>query len=290
MPKNLLKSFFLCLKLSIIYIEVEFVMILYNNLFVHRKEKFMSSEDKIILKQYTKITEFLGRALGPDYEIALHDLSDKNHSIIAIANNHISGRTIGAPLTNAALRIIADKSYHDTNYRLHHKGMSQKGKILRSSTFFIKNRHENLIGLLCINFDDSRYTELSDHLLGLCHPDTFVETTFLYDEEQLSYSKTVDSASNTPFLDNSENKRSSIQTTDIFHNTTGEVTNDAVWQVLNQLEITSEHLNPSERLDVIRTLHSNGIFLLKGSVKIVAEVLHCSVASVYRYLSEIKEE
>ena len=39
-----------------------------------------------LLRQYVKLTEFLGAALGPDYEVALHDLTDKNRSIIAIAN------------------------------------------------------------------------------------------------------------------------------------------------------------------------------------------------------------
>ena len=56
-----------------------------------------------LLQHYIKLTEFLGQALGPDYEVALHDMTDKNRSIVAIANNHISGREIGAPLTNMAL-------------------------------------------------------------------------------------------------------------------------------------------------------------------------------------------
>ena len=56
-----------------------------------------------LLQQYMKLTEFLGLTLGPDYEVALHDLTNKDRSIIAIANNYISGREIGAPLTNMAL-------------------------------------------------------------------------------------------------------------------------------------------------------------------------------------------
>ena len=48
-----------------------------------------------LLQQYMKLTEFLGLTLGPDYEVALHDLTNKDRSIIAIANNYISGREIG---------------------------------------------------------------------------------------------------------------------------------------------------------------------------------------------------
>ncbi|MGM9398737.1 PAS domain-containing protein [Flavonifractor plautii] len=30
-----------------------------------------------LLQQYVKLTEFLGHTLGPDYEVALHDLTDR---------------------------------------------------------------------------------------------------------------------------------------------------------------------------------------------------------------------
>ena len=52
----------------------------------------MTSSSSLILQHYIKLTEFLGKALGPDYEVALHDLTRKDRSIIAIANNYISGR------------------------------------------------------------------------------------------------------------------------------------------------------------------------------------------------------
>ena len=113
-----------------------------------------------LLRQYQQLTEFLGQALGPDYEVALHDLTDKNRSIIAIANGHVSGRSIGAPLTNVALGILMDKSYETRDYLLHYSGVSINGKDLRSSTMFIKE-HGKLVGMLCVNFDDSRYRAIS---------------------------------------------------------------------------------------------------------------------------------
>ena len=133
----------------------------------------MTSSSNLILQHYIKLTEFLGKALGPDYEVALHDLTRKDRSIIAIANNYISGREVGAPLTNMSLSILRDKSYEHTDYHLHYYSINVNGKDLRSSTFFIKDSGK-LIGLLCINFDDSRYRAISDHILKLCHPDLFV--------------------------------------------------------------------------------------------------------------------
>ena len=48
-----------------------------------------------IMKEYCELVGFLGKVLGQDYEIILHDLSNMDHSVIAVANGHVSGRKIG---------------------------------------------------------------------------------------------------------------------------------------------------------------------------------------------------
>lgn len=224
-----------------------------------------------LLQQYVKLTEFLGHALGPDYEVALHDLTDKNRSIVAIANNHVSGREIGAPLTNVALKILAEKSYESADFRLHYRGVSTAGKTLRSSTLFIK-QNGKIVGMLCINFDDSRYLAVSEQILGLCHPDAFVETNFQLDEARVGE---IDLSA--PVEEN-------------FHNSIDAVAAEAVARALESAGVTADRLTPEERVQIIAQLDSGGIFLLKGAVKDVADALQCSQASVYRYLSQIKKE
>lgn len=224
-----------------------------------------------LLQQYVKLTEFLGHTLGPDYEVALHDLTDRNRSIVAIANSHVSGRKLGAPLTNTALKILRDKSYESQDYLLHYRGVSADGRVLRSSTFFIK-QNGKLLGMLCINFDDSRYHAVSESILHLCHPDQFVDTNFQVDETRIS---------DTPYA---------LPAVEQFHNSSGGVAEDAVLRELKRLGLSPVRLTPEERLQIIHTLESDGIFLLKGAVKSVADILQCSQASVYRYLSQIRRE
>ena len=232
----------------------------------------MPNVPNALLQHYVKLTEFLGQALGPDYEVALHDLTDKNRSIIAIANNHVSGREIGAPLTNVALSILRDKSYETSDYRLHYYGVSVNGKDLRSSTMFIK-QNGRLIGMLCINFDDSRYRALSNQLMGLCHPDIFVEDVVIPSIPEPG------AASAPPPARHALEK---------FRNSTEAVAIDAINRELERLGVTADRLTSEERLKIINALETNGIFLLKGAVKDVAAGLHCSQASVYRYLSQVK--
>ena len=221
-----------------------------------------------LLRQYQQLTEFLGQALGPDYEVALHDLTDKNRSIIAIANGHVSGRSIGAPLTNVALGILMDKSYETRDYLLHYSGVSINGKDLRSSTMFIKE-HGKLVGMLCVNFDDSRYRAISEQVMELCHPNGFLRDLFPLSGEEAVHV---------------------LPGPETFRNSTEAVAIHAVGRELEKLGVPADRLTSDERLQIISALEAGGIFLLKGSVKDVAAGLACSQASVYRYLSQIRNE
>ena len=217
-----------------------------------------------LLRQYVKLTEFLGAALGPDYEVALHDLTDKSRTIIAIANGYISGREIGAPLTNMALGVLKDESYEWQDYRLHYSGVSAAGNPLRSSTMFIKEDGK-LIGMLCINFDDSRFQSFAQQVLTLCHPNQFVQALDQPPEE------------------------GHAARPETFRNSTEAVAQDAVTHELERLGVPADRLTSEERLQIIDALEKSGIFLLKGAVKDVAAGLGCSQASVYRYLSHIRK-
>lgn len=232
------------------------------------KERRMPNSPSVLLQQYVKLTEFLGLALGPDYEVALHDLTDRNRSIIAIANGHISGREIGAPLTNVGLGILMDKSYETRDWLLHYAGVSAGGRRLRSCTMFIK-QGGRLIGMLCVNFDDSRYQALSEAVLGLCHPDRFAGRLL----------QPGSSGGEAP----------APGRTETFRNSTEAVALDAIHHELERLGVSAERLTSGERLQIITALEESGIFLLKGSVKDVAAGLRCSQASVYRYLAQIRK-
>ena len=39
------------------------------------------------LEPYRVVVSFLGEALGPDYEVVLHDLTSEDGTIVAIVNN-----------------------------------------------------------------------------------------------------------------------------------------------------------------------------------------------------------
>ena len=106
-----------------------------------------------LLYSYKTTVKFLGSVLGPDYEVVLQDLSNINHSVIAIENGHISGRTIGSPLTSAVFQMLSSKVYEEDDFIANYKGVAENGHILRSSSMFIKESKENVKDL------SSRITE-----------------------------------------------------------------------------------------------------------------------------------
>lgn len=221
------------------------------------------------LHYFTKVTEFFGRVLGPDYEVALHDISDRNGALVALSNGHISGRKIGEPVTDRLKSIIENGEYVDHDYILHQYGMSPNGKILCSSSMFIKDVLGNLIGVLCVNFDDSRYRELSQKVFNLCHPDALVDTNFRFDESRVP----ANISDHTPKLQNAPDGSAY----------------DIIMATLKDYNFSSENMSAKDRIQILSLLEEKGVFLIKGAVKDAAKIFGCSQATMYRHLSRIKE-
>ena len=207
------------------------------------------------LEPYRVVVSFLGEALGPDYEVVLHDLTSEDGTIVAIVNNHISGRTEGAPLSNMALRFIQERMYEKQDHLAGYQGASQAKGRLRSSTMFIKDNGQ-LIGMLCINFDAGKYSRIAQELLALCGAHTEPSSTGI----------------------GVENFVSSLP--DAVQNAIAEVTGSA--------GLPPDRLTMEEKIRIVESLHHAGIFYMKGAVSEVAAQLGSSEATIYRYLSKLK--
>lgn len=59
---------------------------------------------------------------------------------------------------------------------------------------------------------------------------------------------------------------------------------------LEKTGFAPERLTAAEKKQIVSVLASNGVFCLKAAVKAVATGLHCSQASIYRYLSQIEKQ
>lgn len=232
------------------------------------------SNYKAVLVHYIRLTEFLASVLGPHYEISLYDLTLKNKPLIAIANRHITKRIIGEP-PDTDEEIILNKGIEkEQNFSINYCTYSMNGRQIRTSSFFIKSSTNELIGLFCLHFDDSRFLDISKAILGLCHPDNFVNNNIQFDMQYREYDNTE-----LPLL----NSNSAIEG---YHKNN---VSSFIQDFAASEDINLNKLRQEDRLKIIRQLHNSGLMSIKGSINQVAEELSCSPSSVYRYLSNIRK-
>lgn len=209
---------------------------------------------------YIQLVDFLGACFGENTEVVLHSFEDINHSVIAICNGHISGRTIGAPLTSFALSKLKDKGKEGPPYYLNYIGMSKNNTPLRSNSFFILDKQHNPVGMLCINMDVSKYQQAADLLQKLA----FI-----------------------PSLASEEKDNTTIEA---FQSSPKDMINGIISEVTHSAGIAVERLTVDEKIEIVRRLNAEKFFLIKGAVSQVATMLKISEVTVYRYLSNINKK
>ena len=105
-----------------------------------------------LLKQ---IADGLAKQFGPDCEIVIHDLKrhDLEHSVVHINNGHVTNRREG----DGPSKIVLETLHKDPALLKDHVGYltrTSNGKILKSSTFFIRNEEDTAIDyIFAINYD-----------------------------------------------------------------------------------------------------------------------------------------
>ena len=208
------------------------------------------------LEPYAAMIEFLGKALGDNVEIALHDLTSKEQEIVAIANNHNSGREVGAKLSNLSLHYLEEKQYLDNDYVMNYKTTGPDGKLMRSATYFIKEPGKEMpVGMLCINVNISDLEYLTS---------TIKKILGIKDDPVEILSSPLD------------------EMIDLY-----------IKECLEKMGFPSyflaERLNVDEKIKVVKYLQEKGTFKVKGAIVLVAEKLAVSEPTVYRYLKKMEK-
>ena len=96
----------------------------------------------------------IARQFGNNCEVVVHDLSgeDSEHSVVVIENGHVTGRRLGDGPSHVVWEALkADpKNLQD---RLAYLTRTEDGKILKSSTIFIRDDQDKVSGIFAINYD-----------------------------------------------------------------------------------------------------------------------------------------
>ena len=139
-----------------------------------------------ILKSYEAVVDGLAMLIGSHCEIVLHSLQDLKCSAIRIANGEHTGRKIGSPITDLALRMLHDMTGADSSVSKCYFTRAKSGVLMKSLTIAIRNREQRVIGLLCINMNlDVPFSQIMSTFVPPETPDVGSSVNFASSVEDL---------------------------------------------------------------------------------------------------------
>ena len=193
----------------------------------------------------------MAEMFAPNLEVIIHDLQTPEHSIIAIFNNHITGRKIGDGTSDIGYKKLEDEL---PDKIVNYNNQSPSGSDLKSSSLTIRNRDDEIIGSMGLNFDLSSFVNIKEFL------EMFTETFTL---------------DNLP-------KREEFFMWSV---------KDEIQQALNKY-IASHHLqgkvlNRKDKLNVVFYMKKEGHINKKGAISILSEMLAITRPTLYKYIKEV---
>lgn len=201
------------------------------------------------------IIQGIAAQFGNQCEVVLHDLTkDYGSTIVSIENGHLTGRKVGDSGTNLGLEVI--KGETNAGDRYNYLTQTQDGKILRSSSIYFRNSHNEVIGCLCINYDISNFIMAESLMKQMTMSDanpevTKVEEAFVSDVNELL-----------DFLLN---------------------------QCINEIGKPVSQMNKNDRRNAIHFLDQKGAFLIKKAGDKVCQFFDISKFTLYNLLDDVRE-
>ena len=207
------------------------------------------------LERLIPIVQTISTTFGKNCEVVLHDLSGPQNSIVAIENGHVTGRQVGGPITDFALASWRHGGFGKgkEDRIVNYKTKTKDGRILKSSSVFIKDRDNKIIGCLCINYD------LTGHLVLGKIADDFCNLTELNEEKEETF------------------------VTDV-----AEILSNIIDKAIQEINKPISLMQKEDNLRVTEIVDEKGGFMIKGAIDLLAHKLNISRYTIYNYLDEIK--
>lgn len=210
--------------------------------------------DPLQLDFYTRLAKALALQFGKGCEVVVHDLEsgDSSHSIVAIENGHVTGRKVGDGPSHVVLEALHD-DHAALNDRLSYLTKTADGKILKSSTVFIRNEEGHCVGIFAVNLDITVLSAMEQTLSGL------LGTPGATHEEPEAIVRSV-----------------------------ADLLDDLIEQSVELVGKPVALMSKEEKIRAIRYLSDTGAFLITKSGPKVCAYFGISKYTLYSYLDEAK--
>jgi predicted transcriptional regulator YheO len=200
------------------------------------------------------LVQGLAEMFGSDCEVVLHDVGRLPHSIVAIENGHVTGRTVGDVPTDLMLRSLRQAPEGGPDVRLY--VTSSDGKVLKSLAVTLRDADGSVYGILGLNFDVSGIVQSQRTLANLAAVGRLGGEAAPSEE--------------------------------IFAGDIRAVVAGMVAKILNEMGKTPAAMSRDEKMEVVKRLEERGAFLVKRSAEQIADALDLSRYTIFSYLKEIR--
>lgn len=205
------------------------------------------------LKQYFPIADLIAKTFGKNCEVVIHDLTHPQNSIVYIVNSHVTGKETGQAFNVLIKQVLLSKSF-EKDVTANYKTITTDGRYIKSSTAFIRNTKNDVIGAICINYDIDKMKDMKKFL------DDFMDVR----EEIIGEEEEIEAIENVV-----------------------EIADGIIDKIISN--VNTHQLKKESKIELIEFMEQKGIFLIKGAVDKVAEKLDISKVTVYSYLDQIKK-
>ena len=202
------------------------------------------------LEELRHIAKGIAAKFGPNCEVVVHDLSQHpDHTIVAIENGHVSGRKVGDGASNVVLERMEHQD-REARDHLSYLTRTPDGKVLKSSTIYIRNSRGKVTAILAINFD------ISALMMAAGAVRDFIS---VQEPQQAEPEKIVN-------INN--------------------VLEELIQQSVALVGKPAALMNKEDKIKAIRFLNENGAFLVTRSGEKVAKYFGISKYTLYSYLDK----
>ncbi len=204
-----------------------------------------------------QIASALAVQFGPSCEVVIHDLAarDPEKSIVHIENGHVTGRKVGDGPSTVVMEQILHAS-EDPEDHLGYLTRTPDGKVLKSSTVYIRDSRGKVTAILSINYDISALLMMENAINGLVR----TAEADLGKEERITVLNVND------LLD------------------------DLIEQSVALVGKPVALMNKDDKVRAIRFLNEHGAFLVTKSGDKVAKYFGISKYTLYSYIDLKQEE
>ncbi|MDR3983368.1 MAG: helix-turn-helix transcriptional regulator, partial [Dysosmobacter sp.] len=192
---------------------------------------------------------------GSSCEVVVHDLSrHPDHSIVEIVNGHVTGRKVGDGASHVVIEQLQTNDPEPKDH-LCYLTKTPDGKILKSSTVYIRNSKGKVSAIFSINYDISKLLMVESAVRDLIS--TGEETQQTEPEKIVNINDLLD---------------------------------DLIEQSVALVGKPVALMNKDDKVKAIRFLNQNGAFLVTKSGDKIAKYFGISKYTLYSYIDTKQEE